>query len=89
MEPAWAALATELKRHGIQVAKTDGMQNRVLMKRFGVLGFPSIFLLRDGATWQYTGMRSVQDVSVLWWGSWWGACATAAGRLFCAGWRCV
>jgi hypothetical protein len=41
------------------------MKNRVLMKRFNVLGFPSIYLLRDGSTWQYTGSRTVQDVSAM------------------------
>jgi protein-disulfide isomerase-like protein with CxxC motif len=41
----------------------DGMKNRVLMKRFGVTGFPSLYLLRNGQTWQYTGQRGVADVS--------------------------
>lgn len=40
----------------------DGMKNRVLMKRFNVLGFPSIYLLKDGSTWQYSGVRSVPEV---------------------------
>jgi hypothetical protein len=39
------------------------MKNRVLMKRFNVLGFPSIYLLKDGSTWQYNGVRTVADVS--------------------------
>jgi hypothetical protein len=39
------------------------MKNRVLMKRFNVAGFPSIYLLKDGSTWQYTGVRTVSDVS--------------------------
>lgn len=34
------------------------------MKRFAVVGFPSIYLLKDGSTWQYTGMRTVADVSM-------------------------
>eukprot|EP00879_Flechtneria_rotunda_P027064 GHRR01028926.1.p1 GENE.GHRR01028926.1~~GHRR01028926.1.p1 ORF type:complete len:186 (+),score=40.10 GHRR01028926.1:135-692(+) len=63
LEPTWHALAREMDAHGVNVAKVDGMQNKVLMKRFGVVGFPSIFLLRDGQTWQYTGMRSVGEVS--------------------------
>lgn len=33
------------------------------MKRFNVLGFPSIYLLKDGSTWQYNGVRTVADVS--------------------------
>jgi hypothetical protein len=45
------------------VAQIDGMKNRVLMKRFNVMGFPSIYLLKDGSTWQYTGTRTVADVS--------------------------
>lgn len=44
------------------VTQVDGTQNRVLMKRFAVLGFPSIYLLKDGSTWQYSGMRSTADV---------------------------
>lgn len=47
----------------VMVLQIDGMKNRVLMKRFNVLGFPSIYLLKDGNTWQYTGMRTVSDVS--------------------------
>lgn len=39
------------------------MKNRVLMKRFNVAGFPSIYLLKDGSTWQYSGVRTVADVS--------------------------
>eukprot|EP00879_Flechtneria_rotunda_P006890 GHRR01007236.1.p1 GENE.GHRR01007236.1~~GHRR01007236.1.p1 ORF type:complete len:224 (+),score=51.45 GHRR01007236.1:135-806(+) len=62
LEPTWHALAREMDAHGVNVAKVDGMQNKVLMKRFGVVGFPSIFLLRDGQTWQYTGMRSVGEL---------------------------
>jgi hypothetical protein len=27
-------------------------------------GFPSIYLLKDGSTWQYTGVRTVADVSL-------------------------
>ncbi|KAF8061102.1 coq9 [Scenedesmus sp. PABB004] len=62
LEPAWHALASEMAAHGVKVAKVDGMRNRVLMKRFGVTGFPSIYLLRGGQTWQYAGMRSVPDM---------------------------
>eukprot|EP00879_Flechtneria_rotunda_P030379 GHRR01033005.1.p1 GENE.GHRR01033005.1~~GHRR01033005.1.p1 ORF type:complete len:133 (+),score=38.08 GHRR01033005.1:408-806(+) len=56
-------LGSTLSGNGLMLLQVDGMQNKVLMKRFGVVGFPSIFLLRDGQTWQYTGMRSVGEVS--------------------------
>ncbi|WIA43954.1 hypothetical protein OEZ86_010346 [Tetradesmus obliquus] len=62
LEPAWRAFATEMKAHNVKVAKVDGMKNRVLMKRFGVTGFPSLYLLRNGQTWQYSGMRGVADM---------------------------
>eukprot|EP00882_Tetradesmus_deserticola_P009037 GHRQ01009534.1.p2 GENE.GHRQ01009534.1~~GHRQ01009534.1.p2 ORF type:complete len:141 (+),score=32.90 GHRQ01009534.1:195-617(+) len=70
LEPAWRAFATEMKAHNVKVAKIDGMKNRVLMKRFGVTGFPSLYLLRNGQTWHYTGMRGIADVSSCGWG--WG-----------------
>jgi protein-disulfide isomerase-like protein with CxxC motif len=47
----------------ILLLQIDGMKNRVLMKRFGVTGFPSLYLMRNGQTWQYMGMRGVADVS--------------------------
>eukprot|EP00882_Tetradesmus_deserticola_P007229 GHRQ01007615.1.p1 GENE.GHRQ01007615.1~~GHRQ01007615.1.p1 ORF type:complete len:215 (+),score=61.10 GHRQ01007615.1:195-839(+) len=62
LEPAWRAFATEMKAHNVKVAKIDGMKNRVLMKRFGVTGFPSLYLLRNGQTWHYTGMRGIADM---------------------------
>lgn len=43
----------------------DGTKNRVLMKRFAVMGFPSIYLLRGGQTWIYESARSVPEVSLL------------------------
>lgn len=45
------------------VLQVNGMDNRVLMKRFDVKGFPSIYLLRNGQTWQYNGVRGIEDVS--------------------------
>jgi len=58
LEPTWNALAAELKSHKISVAKANGDENVGLMKRFGVAGFPSIYFLRDGKTWQYKEGRS-------------------------------
>lgn len=62
LEPVWRQLADELKEAGVQVAKVDGTRNRVLLMRFGVEAYPSIYLLRDGKTWQYDGARSLQKL---------------------------
>jgi hypothetical protein len=43
-------------------AQVDGTRNRVLLMRFGVEAYPSIFLLREGKTWQYEEARTVQRV---------------------------
>lgn len=43
--------------------QVDGTQEKVLMTRFKVNAFPSIFLLRDGQCWSYSGPRNVDAVS--------------------------
>jgi hypothetical protein len=48
-----------LRAHAPQV---DGTRNRVLLMRFGVEAYPSIFLLREGRTWQYEEGRSAGQV---------------------------
>jgi hypothetical protein len=42
--------------------QANGDENVGLMKRFGVAGFPSIYLLRDGKTWAYKETRSFVKV---------------------------
>lgn len=68
----------------------DGTRNRVLLMRFAVEGYPSIYLLRDGKTWQYNGARGLQQVLVgklnwitgsVFWRVW-----VAAVRELAAGW---
>mmetsp|Transcript_34566 Transcript_34566/g.87411 ORF Transcript_34566/g.87411 Transcript_34566/m.87411 type:complete len:250 (-) Transcript_34566:290-1039(-) len=62
MEPVWQALAKELEEHNVHVAKIDGTRNRLLMSRFRVEAYPSMFLLRDSRTWSYQGTRSVSAI---------------------------
>jgi thiol-disulfide isomerase/thioredoxin len=59
LEPTWRELANALEADGVRVAKIDGTRNRVLLMRFAVEGYPSIFLVRDGQAWQYQGSRTV------------------------------
>lgn len=62
LEPQWILLSKELQAEGIQTAKINGPENPILMTRFAVAGFPSIFFLKGGSTWAYQGPRNVQEV---------------------------
>jgi len=48
--------------HAPQTPQVDGTRNRVLLMRFGVEAYPSIFFLQEGKTWQYQDARSAQKV---------------------------
>mmetsp|Transcript_14105 Transcript_14105/g.30582 ORF Transcript_14105/g.30582 Transcript_14105/m.30582 type:complete len:222 (+) Transcript_14105:141-806(+) len=62
LEPVWVQLAEELKEKNIKVARVDGTKHKVLLSRFGVNAFPSIFLLQHGATWVYSGTRTLASL---------------------------
>lgn len=47
---------------GGRCAQVDGTKETVLMNRFKVTAFPSIYLLRDGCTYTYNGRRDVPAV---------------------------
>eukprot|EP00884_Botryococcus_braunii_P010587 jgi/Botrbrau1/1952/Bobra.0005s0044.1 len=53
LSPVWEQLAVELKGK-VHVAKVDGPENPITAKRFGIHAYPSLFLLRDGRTYEYT-----------------------------------
>ena len=44
----------------LQVGKIDGEEQKVLLSRFRVEGFPSIYRVADGETREYLGGRSLQ-----------------------------
>ncbi|GAX81712.1 hypothetical protein CEUSTIGMA_g9140.t1 [Chlamydomonas eustigma] len=60
LEPHWKTMAKELESSGIRTGKINGPENRVLMSRFGVKGFPSIYYIKGTSTWIFEGSRSVQ-----------------------------
>lgn len=63
MAPMYDQLAGALKESGsgVNVGKVDGTQERGLMARFPVSGFPTIFLIReDGSVRQYGGARTAE-----------------------------
>lgn len=50
------------RAHAAPRMQVDGTRNKVLLKRFAVTGYPTIYLLRGGSTWVYDGHRSVKEV---------------------------
>mmetsp|Transcript_15140 Transcript_15140/g.20895 ORF Transcript_15140/g.20895 Transcript_15140/m.20895 type:complete len:229 (+) Transcript_15140:130-816(+) len=58
MAPAWEAMADELDE--VFVGQINGPEEKALVARLGVKGYPSIFLFRDGSTWEYTGNRELK-----------------------------
>ncbi len=44
--------------------QVDGTASKVLLMRFGVAAYPSIFLLREGKTYNYEGNRDVGSVGL-------------------------
>jgi thiol-disulfide isomerase/thioredoxin len=62
MAPTWEGLAKDLDGE-IFVGEIDGPSEKGLVSRLGVQGFPAIFLLRDGRTYEYTGSRGLEQMA--------------------------
>lgn len=60
LEPTWEQLATKLKPQGLKVAKINGVSEKVLLARFRIEAFPSIFHIAGGETREYNGGRSLE-----------------------------
>mmetsp|Transcript_54966 Transcript_54966/g.174780 ORF Transcript_54966/g.174780 Transcript_54966/m.174780 type:complete len:160 (+) Transcript_54966:34-513(+) len=63
LEPTWEALAEKLEGQ-VHVAKLDGTTEQSIMQQLMVPGFPTIYLMIDGKTYEYpaTGARGVAQV---------------------------
>merc|ERR1712219_19483 len=57
LAPTWEEVATELKGK-VNVAKVDVTENQELGKQFGVKGFPTLLLFKNGKMEKYKGDRS-------------------------------
>eukprot|EP00232_Nephroselmis_pyriformis_P022784 CAMPEP_0182862752 /NCGR_PEP_ID=MMETSP0034_2-20130328/6249_1 /TAXON_ID=156128 /ORGANISM="Nephroselmis pyriformis, Strain CCMP717" /LENGTH=217 /DNA_ID=CAMNT_0024994867 /DNA_START=24 /DNA_END=677 /DNA_ORIENTATION=+ len=64
LEPTWEALAEKLEGQ-VHVAKLDGTTEQSIMQQLMVPGFPTIYLMIDGKTYEYpaTGARGVAQLS--------------------------
>ena len=57
LAPTWEEVATELKGK-VNVAKVDVTENQALGQQFGVKGFPTLLLFKNGKMEKYKGART-------------------------------
>merc|ERR1719183_1086967 len=65
LAPKWEKAATELKNtpeRPLRIAKVDATREKELAREYGVRGYPTIFLFKDGQKWRYTGKRDVEGI---------------------------
>jgi len=62
--PTYAEIAKELKARDppIRIAKVDATEERKLAERFGVTGYPTIKLVRNGEVTDWKGGRDKQEI---------------------------
>jgi len=60
LTPTWDKLATAAKDK-FNVAKVDCTVEKDIATRFGIRGFPTIKLLRDGKAYDFKGQRTIED----------------------------
>lgn len=61
LESTWDGLADDLKGK-VNVAKVDGTTEKVLVRRFHIEGFPTIFHIQGSETRQFAGHRTFQKL---------------------------
>eukprot|EP01117_Protostelium_nocturnum_P000320 TRINITY_DN1038_c0_g1_i1.p1 TRINITY_DN1038_c0_g1~~TRINITY_DN1038_c0_g1_i1.p1 ORF type:complete len:496 (+),score=165.39 TRINITY_DN1038_c0_g1_i1:82-1569(+) len=64
LKPEYAKAATQLKASNVVLAKIDcdNEQNRPVGNRFGVQGFPTLKVFRDGVPVEYEGGRTADEI---------------------------
>lgn len=59
LEPIWNDLANENDDEGVMIAKLDATQHKGTAVKFGIRGFPTIKMFKDGKVIDYQGERTV------------------------------
>lgn len=62
MAPAYEEVATMLKGE-VNVGEADCDKHSALARRFGVRGFPTIVLVKDGQVYKHKGARGAEDLA--------------------------
>ena len=63
LKPVWAQLATKIKESNsdVKIAWCDSVENTEVSERFGVEGYPTIYLFRDGKKYPFSGERNIDN----------------------------
>ncbi|CAM9184744.1 unnamed protein product [Choristocarpus tenellus] len=62
LAPEYATAAGELKAEGLNIAKVDADQHKDLAKEYGVSGFPTLKLFKEGKPVDYNAGRTANDI---------------------------
>jgi thioredoxin-like negative regulator of GroEL len=60
LAPTFEKLATTVKGQ-VNVAKVDCTVHKNICNRYGVMGYPTVYLQQDGQIYEYNGDRSEND----------------------------
>jgi protein disulfide-isomerase A1 len=60
--PEYSKAAKALKKKGIRIGKIDGSENRDLVDRYKVTGYPTLLYFVNGVPTPYTGARTAEGV---------------------------
>ncbi|CAM9918859.1 unnamed protein product [Ascophyllum nodosum] len=62
LAPAYAKAAGTLAKDNLKIAKVDADAHKELGKKYGVSGFPTLKLVKEGKVSDYTGGRTADDI---------------------------
>ena len=62
LAPEWASAAGKLKKMGVLLAKVDADQHKSLAEKYGVSGYPTIKIFKDGEASEYDGPREAKGI---------------------------
>ncbi|XP_042239990.1 protein disulfide-isomerase A4-like [Homarus americanus] len=57
LEPDYEAAAKDLKEHSIPLAKVDATEEKEITDEYGVKGYPTLLVFRNGRQFEYKGKR--------------------------------
>lgn len=64
LAPEWEKAATDLKADGLKIAKVDATQEKELASKYGVRGYPTIKLFKNGKEGEkYSGPRKAAGIA--------------------------
>ena len=60
--PEYSKAAKQLKPNKIRIAKIDGSENRDLLAKYNITGYPTLIYFSNGRHSEYTGVRTAEGV---------------------------